>query len=215
MSLISRSELVRTLSLDSQARMTTDPNRPVRLGAGDGVKTTWDTPFTEASSLKGFVDGVLVTGTTLKIATGTDSVDQIQFPAAPALGKVVAVSADGLALNIANLAEALDDAENRMEGSVLSAGYQWPVTGAALRAVTPEIVREVKEILRLRRDLEVPRNAAGRTPQEQWRYNMAKGDIKLPPDTPLAAATPTDSTSVLYGSEASVFNEDEYTESES
>lgn len=208
--LIPRSELVRTLSLDSQARMTTDPNRPVRLGTGDGLKTTWDTPFIEASTLKGYVDGVVVTGTTLKMGTGTDGVDQIQFPSAPATGKTVAVSADGLAVNLTNLTEAQDDAENRMEGSVLSAGYQWPVTGAALRTITPEIVREVKEILRLRRDLEVSRNASGRTPQEQWRYNLAKGDIKLPPDTPVASVTSTDSSNLLYGSEESVFNEDGY-----
>lgn len=207
MSLILRSDLLRALSLDSQARLTTDPNRPVRLGAGDGVKTTWDTPFSEATALKGYVDGTLVPGTTLKVATGTDGVDQIQFPSAPALGKVVAVSADGLAVNTVVLDEAISQAEQIVQSAVQSAGYTWPVTGDALKVVEPLIVGLVKWLLRDRRDLEE------RSDMPEWirmqLTRIATGEWKLPPGTPVVVDTSISADSLSYGSEAQVFTEDQ------
>lgn len=206
MSLVDRSHLLRALSLDSQARTTTDPNRPVQVGTGDGVTRVFDTPFLEATTLKGYVGGALVTGTVLKKATGADGVDQIQFSTAPASGEAVSVSADGLAINLAVLEEVLDQAEAEMEGSVRSAGYSWPVTGDALRILTPKIVSEVKELLRFRRDLDVPRNAAGRTPQEQWRFELATGKVRLPINTPVESQSLSSTESLAYGSDETVFS---------
>lgn len=203
MSLISRSELV--LSLDSQARMTTDPNRPIRLGSGNGATTTWDTPFIEATTLKGYVDGALVTGTTLKRATGTDGVDQIQFPSAPTSGKIVAVSADGLAINVVVLDEVIAQAEKIVKASVQSAGYVWPVTGDALDTIQPLLVGLTKWRLRDRRDLD------DRNDMPEWirmqLTRIAKGEWRLPVGTPVVAPPSTTSDSLAYGSDESVFTE--------
>lgn len=192
------------MSMDSQARTTTDPARPVRVGVGDGYTTVFDTPFLEATTLKGFVDGTEVTGTALLRASGADDTDQIRFTAAPAAGTIVSVSANGTAINLVVLDQAIEQAEMNMKGAVQSAGYAWPVTGDALDIVTSQIVSEVTELLRLRRGLDVPRNAAGRTPQEQWRYDLATGKFRLPSNTP-ADSVSTPQSGLAHGSYRPVF----------
>lgn len=204
--LVDRSFLVRAISMDSQARTTNDGNRPVRIGVADGILDTWDTPFLEASSVKGYLDGASAAVAFLP-ASGADGVDRVRFSAVPAAGKIVAVSADAAAINLDVLEAVQADAEERMAGSVQAAGYKWPITGSALTVVRPEIVREVKELLRARRGQDITRNAAGRTPQEQWRYDIATGKIPLPPDTPKVTASDVDADDAggVWGSDVAVF----------
>lgn len=202
--LIARSDLLRALSLDSQARLTTDPNRPVRLGVGNGVRKVFDTPFLEATTLKGYLEGNLISGTTMKKAAGAGGLDQIKFAAAPGSGRLVSVSADGLAINTVVLDEAISQAEQMVQASVQSAGYAWPVTGNALESVTPLIVGLVKWLLRDRRDLD------DRADMPEWirmqLTRIANGEWKLPPGTRVVSESASSSRdSLSYGSDEPVF----------
>lgn len=205
MSLISRSDLLRALSLDSQAQLSSDLNRPIRIATADGVLSTWDTPFLEATALRGYVNGALVAGTTLGMATGTDGVDRITFPSPPALGAIIAVAADGGAINWAVVSEAVSQAEQLLRSAVQSAGYAWPISGAALEAETPVIVALTKWLLRDRRSTADEERSGMPTWLRDHLADLAKGSIKLPPGTALAGV---DTTTVSYGSEEQVFAEE-------
>lgn len=178
-------DLTRAASWDTLARLSSDPSQPHSLGTGNGVTTSWDTPFTRASSLKGYVDGAVVTGATLSRGTGAASVDQITFPAAPATGKPVAVTADALAVNTAVVDDAIADAEQQAGGAYSRVGRAWPPTGTALEAEQPFIEDLALALLRERRSLD-PTERDKRA--FQHFDDIAMGRLPLPADAPAVAA---------------------------
>lgn len=178
-------DLIRAASWDTLARLSSDPSQPYSLGTGNGVTTEWDTPFTRASSLKGYVDGAVVTGTTLSRGTGAAGVDQIAFPAAPATGKPVSVTADSLAVNTAVVNEAIGDAEKQAGGAYSRVGRVWPPTGTALEAERPFIEDLTVALLRERRTLEPTKRD-----ERAFKHfdDIAMGRLPLPADAPAVAA---------------------------
>lgn len=178
-------DLTRAASWDTLARLSSDPSQPHSLGTGNGVTTGWDTPFTRASSLKGYVDGAVVTGTTLSRGTGAAGVDQITFSTAPATGKPVAVTADALAVNTAVVNEAITDAEKQAGGAYSRVGRAWPPTGTALEAERPFIEDLTVALLRERRTLEPTKRD-----ERAFKHfdDIAMGRLLLPADAPAVAA---------------------------
>lgn len=150
-----RADLLAALSQDSQAKLSTDTSRRWTVGSGDGVETTFTTPFLEATSLKVYVDGALVTdlAPTLSRGTGTDKRDQVVFATAPAGGAVIAVSADGSAINLDVLDSVLASVSAQIDGYLHAV---LPVTDAALlESLRGKAVILARVRLRGRRNLDV------------------------------------------------------------
>jgi len=150
-----RADLLAALSQDSQAKLSTDTSRRWTVGSGDGVETTFTTPFLEATSLKVYVDVALVTdlAPTLSRGTGTDKRDQVVFATAPAGGAVIAVSADGSAINLDVLDSVLASVSAQIDGYLHAV---LPVTDAALlESLRGKAVILARVRLRGRRNLDV------------------------------------------------------------
>jgi phage gp36-like protein len=198
----SRSDLLAAISQDSQAKLSTDPSRVWPVGTGDGLKTTFDTPFLEATTLKAFVDGEEVTSPapTLSRGTGTGGRDQVVFGTAPAEGAVVAVSADAKAINADVLDAVATAVSSDMDGYLHA---YLPISDAALRATLKyKGILLAKMRLRGRRNVDVVDafelewKAAVR-----WFEDVAKGAIVLN----LSEKDPELEAEDLFGSEPPVF----------
>jgi phage gp36-like protein len=200
-----RADLLSALSYDSQAKLTTDITRKWTVGTGDGVETTFDTPFIEVTSIKGYLDGTQVTSPapTLSRGTGTGGRDQIVFGSAPALGKVVSVTVDASAINADVLDAVLASVSADFDGYLISA---LPISDATLLASL-----EAKAILFARVRLRGRRNLDVVDPIEmeyraavRWLEAVAEGKIPLP--SPSTSGS-SEEGAYVYGSHASVFSD--------
>ncbi len=197
-----RADLLAALSQDSQARLTTDTTRRFVVGSGDGLETTFTTPFLEVTSIKGYVDGTQVTtpAPTLSRGTGTDGRDEIVFSAAPAGGTTVSVTVDAGAINADVLDAVLVAVSAEIDGYLHA---YLPVTDAALLATLKgKAVLLAKVRLRGRRNLDVvdPVELEYRT-AVRWLEGVGKGDIVLH----LSDTDPEIEAEGLSGSEPPVF----------
>lgn len=197
-----RADLLAALSQDSQAKLTTDTTRRFVVGSGDGLETTFTTPFVEVTSIKGFVDGTQVTtpAPTLSRGTGTDGRDEIVFSAAPASGTAVSVTVDAGAIN----AYVLDAVLTSVSGTISKhlSGVDPAIVSEHAESLRAMAVLFAQKRLRGRRNLDVvdPIEAECRE-NERWLLAVAKGDIVLH----LGAADPEIEAEGLSGSEPPVF----------
>lgn len=201
----SRADLLAALSQDSQAKLTTDTSRRWVVGTGDGTDTTFDTPFVEVTSIKGYLDGTQVTSPApiLSRGTGTGGRDQIVFEAAPAAGKVASVSVDASAINADVLDAVLTAVSAEFDGYLISA---LPISDAALLAsLKAKAIIFAKIKLRGRRNLDVvdPVEMEYRA-AVRWLEAVAEGKIPLPsPSTSVSS----EEGAYVYGSHEAVFSD--------
>ncbi len=151
---LSRDAILVALSSERQAQATNDPLRRVQLGAADGVKLRFLTPFVEVTTATVYLAGVKQeTGWSLSSGTGIDGRDEIVFASAPASG-MVSATADNRAINILVLDLAREDAWQTVvrympRGTNLS-------DADLLAKLIPIAIRQVKLVFRGRRDQDVP-----------------------------------------------------------
>ncbi len=110
-----RADLLAVLRIDSQAKLTTDPTRRWVVGSGDGATARFLTPFAEAGSMKGYVNGVEATSS-LSRATGAGGRDEVLFAVVPVYGAVLAVTVDAGAINADVVDQALIHASDAIGG---------------------------------------------------------------------------------------------------
>lgn len=200
-----RADLLAALSQDSQAKLTTDTTRRFVVGTGDGVETTFTTPFLEVTSIKGYVDATQVTtpAPTLSRGTGTDGRDEIVFSSAPAAGTTVSVTVDAGAINADVLDTVLVAVSAEFDGYLISA---LPVSDTALLAsLKAKAIVFAKIKLRGRRNLDVvdPVEMEYRA-AVRWLEAVAEGKILLP--SPATSGT-SDEGVYVYGGHAAVFSD--------
>lgn len=199
-----RADLLAALSHDSQAKLSTDPSRREVCGTGDGVKTTFTTPFIETTTAKVYVDGVAVTtGWTLSRGTGTDSRDEIVFSPAPAAGKVVSVSADAAAINL-NVLDAVLKSVSGTMAKYLS-GVDPAILSEHAESLKAMAILFAQKRLRGRRNLDIvdPIESECRE-AERWLLAVAEGKILL--QSP-AASVSSDDGAYVFGSHTAVFSD--------
>lgn len=184
-------DVLALVSLDAQARLATDPDTYIAVGAGDGLALTFDTPFINSSALSATVNGVAA-GTTMSVGTGPDGTDQVVFAVAPALGAVVKVKADARAINSAIVQQCIVLATNKIKGHLARYVPENP-SAAVLAVLQPKAVFFTRWYLRMRRSMEEWDPIRDEYKSETaWLVAVAKGDISLPADSTLAtSATPT------------------------
>ncbi len=175
-----RADLLAALSQDSQAKLSTDPSRRWVVGTGDGIATTFTTPFLEITTFKVYVDGTLLTASipTLSRGTGTDGRDRIVFATAPTAGQVVSVSADASAINADVLDAVLASVSASIDKYLNGVGT---ITGATLLASLKAMaVLFAQKRLRGRRSLDAvdPIEAECRE-AERWLLAVAEGKIPI------------------------------------
>jgi phage gp36-like protein len=200
----SRADLLAALSHDSQAKLTTDTARRWVVGTGDGVRTTWNTPFVEVTSIKGYLNGDVVTAPapTLSRGTGTGERDQIILGAPPPVGTVVSVTVDAGAKNADVLDKVCASVSSFLSGYVRA---NEPISDTGLLETLKDkglLVATVR--LRGRRNLDVvdPVEMEYRA-AIRWLEDVARGDIVLnlsESDSELEAEA-----EALTGSEPAVF----------
>jgi phage gp36-like protein len=197
-----RADLLAALSHDSQAKLSTDPSRRWTVGSGDGAETTFTTPFLEATALKVYIDGTLLTdgAPALSRGTGAEGRDQIVFAEAPADGDVIAVSADAAAINVDVLDSVLASVSSQIDGYLHAV---LPVTDPALlESLRGKAVLLARVRLRGRRNLDVV------DPVElewkaaiRWLEMVAEGKI------PLSSGATTGGGEFLSGSFSAVYSD--------
>lgn len=195
------------VSPNSQARLTTEPGRPWRIGVGPSHPvTTWDTPYIGATTLTGYFNGALQANTTLLVGTGAGGTDQITFACPPLPGVVVTVVADSEAINSVIVDRAITAASREID-RYISGRYKTPVTNATLLAQLRDVATEgVKWILRRRRDLEEWNPIVEqRKAILRWLEMVAKGQIPLVATAEEATVTLPE-TPAYSQSEESVFD---------
>lgn len=195
------------VAAEGQARLTTEPGRPVLLGVADSTSTeTWDTPFVGSSALTGYFNGVAQTGSTISVGTGPNGTDQIVFASAPSSGIGVTVSADAGAINSAVVLKAIDSASREID-RYIGGRYTTPVTDPVTLTQLNEVaIKGVRWLLRQRRSMEEwSPIAEDRKAIVRWLELVAKGQV------PLAASAVENTVTLssddpLAGSEDSVFD---------
>lgn len=200
-----RADLLAALSQDSQAKLTTDTTRRFVVGTGDGLETTFTTPFLEVTSIKGYVDGTQVTSPapTLSRGTGTDGRDEIVFSAAPALGTIVSVTVDAGAINADVLDAVLVAVSAEFDGYLISA---LPISNTALLAsLKAKAIVFAKIKLRGRRNLDVvdPVEMEYRA-AVRWFEAVANGKIPLPSSS---ASASSGEGVYVYGGHTAVYSD--------
>lgn len=202
---LTRADLLAALSHDSQAKLTTDTARRWVVGVGDGSQTTFDTPFIEVTSIKGYVDGTQMTtpAPTLSRGTGAGERDQIVFSTAPAPGTTVSVTVDAGAKNADVLDAVCASVSSFLSGYVHA--YE-PISDAAILAALKDkglLVATVR--FRGRRNLDVvdPIEMEYRA-AVRWLEAVAEGKIPLPSP---AASVSSEASVYVYGSHAAVFSD--------
>lgn len=182
-------DVLALVSMDAQARLATDPDTFVAVGAGDGIKTTFDTPFLNASALSATVNGVAA-ATTTSVGTGPDGTDRIVFGTAPTTGLVVKVKADNRAINTDVVKLCIVLATNKIKGHLARYVSENP-SAAVLAVLQPKAVFFTRWYLRMRRSMEEwdPIREEYRA-ENAWLVAVAKGQIALPADALIATAAP-------------------------
>lgn len=195
------------LAQDAQARLTTEPGRPWLLGvalpADSGI---WATPFIGSSSLAGYFNGVLQTGTSLSVGSGPNGTDQIVFSVPPAAGVGVTVVADNAAINSAIVGAAITKASREID-QYIAGRYTTPVTDVVtLSQLKGVAIEGVRWVLRARRNMEEwSPIVEDRKQTRAWLMAVAQG--KIPLAASAAEATPTVPAAPAFsGSESSVFD---------
>lgn len=204
-----RADLLAALSQDSQAKLSTDPSRRWVCGTGDGIATTFTTPFLEITTFKVYVDGTLLTASipTLSRGTGADSRDRIVFATAPPAGQVVSVSADASAINVDVLDSVLASVSAMIDGYLHAI---LPVTDTALLAsLKAKAILFAKVTLRGRRNLDVvdPIEMEWKA-AVRWLELVAEGKIPISQGSVEAEPDGSDGD-YAYGSFEPVFATDE------
>lgn len=145
-------DFLEVLSPDSQAKLTNDPATFWTIGTGDGVVTTFDTPWVRTSS----ITGLLIAGTpaaphfTLSRGTGTDGVDRVVFTSAPT--GLIEGKADGGAAVRQVLVECLEKASDDVDGYL--PGITPATDPVVIRKLAPKVLFLARWRLRRRRNLE-------------------------------------------------------------
>lgn len=198
-----QSDFLEAMSQDSQARIANDPTRKWRIAtAGDGVTTTFTTPFMEAATVVGYVSGVVATGTLSK-GTGTGGVDRYIFDTAPAAAAAIDFTADKGAINLTIVNKLLDAASGVMNRYLVK---YLPISDpTTLTLLTPVCVTIAKCRGRARRDLELSEGLRLELKEAMtWLTLVLKGDAELPigqSTTPVPLEDIEDS----FGSETEIF----------
>ncbi|MEO7921674.1 MAG: phage protein Gp36 family protein [Thermoanaerobaculia bacterium] len=193
----------------SQSRLTHDPATYLSVGIGNGVKTTFDTPFVESRTLAAEVDGVTVPGITLSRGTGSGGVDRVVFAVAPAAGAGVNVTADEDAINLTELEAALADASDYLDG-LLCGRYIVPITSdAALRIIRIHCILLTKWFLAQRRGIggSYPEYEKDAEASIKYITDAGQGDAALPADTTRVGSPAPSASSGFVGSETVVFSQ--------
>ena len=189
-----RADLLAVLRVDSQAKLTTDPTRKWVVGIGDGATVRFVTPFAEASSVSGFVNGSAATAT-LSRATGTRGRDEVSFSPAPASGAIVTVTVDAGAINADVVDQALTHASDAVAGYFTSG-----VPANLLTRVKRIVVVRAAVLLRGGRNLDLSDPLA-----MEWKADtsflekIAEGKIAVETSTGTGAFVGGSSTAVFGG----------------
>lgn len=204
MSYITRDQLLAMIAKGSMARLGTDADQLMLVGTGNAIVTTFTSPYTDVTTFKGYVDGVLVTpAPTVSRGTGTGGFDQAIFAAAPASGKTVHVSADAKAIAASLIDDIITDTQGIVDGYL--ARYTLPITNAsALATIRPHFETMVKYRLRVRRDIPIP-DGLQRLYDQAVSYFTA---IQKGQDLPGLSTTDTTTYTGLPGSGALITAED-------
>jgi phage gp36-like protein len=196
------------LAQDAQARLTTEPGRPWLLGVATPTpQTEWETPFIGSSSLAGYFNGVLQTGTVLLVGAGTDGTDKIGFSAAPASGVGVTVVADAAAINSAIVALAITKASREID-QYIAGRYATPVTDpVTLTQLWGVAIEGVRWGLRKRRNIEEwSPIVEDRKQMLAWLMAVAQGKIPLAASAKEQVVTVPEAPAFSGSGERSVFD---------
>jgi phage gp36-like protein len=200
----SLADVLALVSLDAQARMATDAERPVSLGVSPfGGQQLWETPFYDATEILAYVNRVQDMGATLVYGGGPNGTDRINLSAPAPAGAVVTAAGDLKSVNTAVVQQCIVLAAGKIKGSLARYGTE-NLPADVVAVLQPLNVFYTRWFLRMRRSMnEWDPIIEEFKSNERTLLNFATGKMALPASAPIATAAPP--SPVPIHSEPNVF----------